>query len=61
MMAMALFGPFNERWGVAQGDDAVSSAARRRCCSSFILFMGLWPAPFVDRISETVTHLPGVS
>jgi len=27
----------------------------------FILFMGLWPAPFVDRISETVLRLPGVS
>ena len=27
----------------------------------FILFMGLWPAPFVDRISPTVVNfLPGV-
>ena len=27
----------------------------------FILFMGLWPSPFVDRISPTVVNfLPGV-
>ena len=28
---------------------------------AFLLFMGLWPAPFIDRIQETVRHLPGVS
>jgi hypothetical protein len=27
----------------------------------FIVFMGLWPDPFVDRISDTVVnHLPGI-
>ena len=28
---------------------------------SSMLFMGLWPAPFIDRIQETVRVLPGVS
>ena len=28
---------------------------------AFMLFMGLWPAPFVDRIQESVRILPGVS
>ena len=26
---------------------------------AFILFMGLWPAPFIDRITETVSSHPG--
>jgi hypothetical protein len=28
---------------------------------AFLLFMGLWPAPFIDRIQETVRNLPGVT
>ena len=28
---------------------------------TFILFMGVWPAPFIDRIQESVRNLPGVS
>jgi len=27
---------------------------------AFIIFMGLWPAPFVDRITETVSRIPGI-
>jgi NADH:ubiquinone oxidoreductase subunit 4 (subunit M) len=28
---------------------------------AFLLFMGLAPWPFVDRISETVRNLPGIT
>jgi hypothetical protein len=26
-----------------------------------ILFMGLWPDPFIDRISQTVEVIPGIT
>jgi len=28
---------------------------------AFLLFMGLWPAPFIDRISDTVRNIPGIT
>ena len=47
---MAFFGPFNEKWEGLK--DMTRSGERAAvCCIVFILFMGLWPAPFVDRIS----------
>ena len=61
MMAMAFFGPVNEQWAELKEMTYLERGDRRCCCSSFMLFMGLWPAPFIDRISETVRVLPGVS
>jgi NADH-quinone oxidoreductase subunit M len=60
MMAMALFGPFNERWSGLH-EMTILERGTASLLLAFILFMGLWPAPFIDRISETVLRLPGVS
>jgi NADH-quinone oxidoreductase subunit M len=60
MMAMSFFGPFNERWAELR-EMTYFERGTAALLLAFMLFMGLWPAPFVDRISESVTRLPGVS
>jgi NADH-quinone oxidoreductase subunit M len=60
MMAMSFFGPFNEKWAELQ-EMTVLERGTAVLLLGFILFMGLWPAPFVDRIQESVRNLPGVS
>ena len=60
MMSLSFFGPFNERWNELK-DMTRLELATAVLLLAFILFMGLWPAPFVDRISESVISLPGVS
>ncbi|HZP58209.1 MAG TPA: NADH-quinone oxidoreductase subunit M, partial [Dehalococcoidia bacterium] len=60
MMSMALFGPFNERWDELK-EMTYLERGTAALLLAFILFMGLWPAPFIDRISESVRILPGVS
>ena len=60
MMSMALFGPLNERWNDLK-EMTYLERATAGMLLAFILFMGLWPAPFVDRISESVHNLPGVT
>ena len=61
MLALAFFGPFNETLGRPEGDDVPGARGGALLMLTFILFMGLWPAPFVDRIQETVRYIPGVS
>ena len=56
MLAMAFFGPFNERWSKLVEMTRWEQAAGA-ILIFFILFMGVWPAPFVDRISSTVMTL----
>jgi len=60
MLARAYFGPFNERWESLR-DMRLGEQFGSALLIFFIAFMGMWPAPFIDRISETVKHLPGVS
>jgi NADH-quinone oxidoreductase subunit M len=60
MMATALWGPLNERWAELKDMTRLEFAAASLLLV-FMLFMGLWPAPFVDRISESVINLPGVT
>jgi NADH-quinone oxidoreductase subunit M len=60
MMSMAFFGPFNEQWAELR-EMTYLERATGALLLSFLLFMGLWPAPFVDRIEATVRHLPGVT
>jgi NADH:ubiquinone oxidoreductase subunit 4 (subunit M) len=59
MLARAYFGPFNEKWEklveMRPGEQFAAAML-----IAFILFMGLWPAPFIDRISESVSRIPGV-
>jgi NADH-quinone oxidoreductase subunit M len=60
MMSMAFFGQFNDRWDELQ-EMTLLERGTAVLLLSFILFMGLWPAPFIDRIQESVRNLPGVS
>ena len=56
MLAMAFFGPFNEKWAKLTEMTRWEQAAGA-VLIFFLLFMGLWPAPFIDRISSTVLTL----
>lgn len=60
MLAMAFFGPFNERWKEMK-EMTVWEQAGGALLIAFIVFMGVFPSPFVDRISETVLNIPGVA
>jgi NADH-quinone oxidoreductase subunit M len=60
MMAMAMFGPADTKFPDLK-EMTYLERATGVLMISFMLFMGLWPAPFIDRISETVQNLPGVS
>ncbi len=56
MLSMAFFGPFNEKWAKLVEMSRWEQAAGA-ILIFFMLFMGLWPAPFIDRISSTVLTL----
>jgi len=56
MLAMAFFGPFNEKWAKLKEMTRWEQAAGA-VLIFFLLFMGLWPAPFIDRISSSVLTL----
>ena len=56
MLAMAFFGPFNEKWAKLTEMTRWEQAAGA-VLIFFLLFMGLWPAPFIDRISSSVLTL----
>ena len=60
MLARAYFGPLNEKWeGLKEMRPGEQLAAVTLV--AFLLFMGLWPAPFVDRITDTVSALEAIS
>jgi NADH-quinone oxidoreductase subunit M len=61
LLALAFFGQFNEaRWGELKEMNRFEMAGGALLII-FIVFMGLWPATFVDKISPTVVNfLPGV-
>jgi NADH-quinone oxidoreductase subunit M len=60
MMAMSFFGPFNEKWADVKEMTYLERGTAVLLLGS-MLFMGLYPAPFIDRIQESVRLLPGVS
>jgi NADH-quinone oxidoreductase subunit M len=60
LLALSFFGAFNaQRWGNLR-EMTVWETAGGALLIAFIVFMGVWPAPFVDRISESVLKLPGI-
>ncbi|MEX2238153.1 MAG: NADH-quinone oxidoreductase subunit M [Dehalococcoidia bacterium] len=59
MLAMAFLGPFNERW-TRLPDMSVNEVMGASLLFAAILFMGLWPDPFVDRIASTIVGFPGI-
>ncbi|MBI2764583.1 MAG: NADH-quinone oxidoreductase subunit M [Chloroflexi bacterium] len=60
MFSMVFWGPFNPRWSTLKDLRPVEAIAAGLLLGA-ILFMGLWWAPFTDRIGATVILLPGVT
>ncbi len=57
LLALAFFGQFNEeRWGGLKEMTRFEMAGGALLIV-FIVFMGLWPAAFVDRIAPTVLDI----
>jgi len=57
LLALAFFGQFNEqRWGGLKEMNRFELAGGSLLIV-FILFMGLWPAPFVDKIAPSVLEI----
>jgi NADH-quinone oxidoreductase subunit M len=60
MLAMAFFGPFNEKWAELK-EMRLGEQFGGALLIVFIAFMGIWPAAFVDRISDSVAAISAVS
>jgi NADH-quinone oxidoreductase subunit M len=60
MLAMAFFGPFNEKWAELK-EMRLGEQFGGAVLILFIAFMGLWPAAFVDRIADSVAAISAVS
>jgi NADH-quinone oxidoreductase subunit M len=60
MFGMVFFGPFNARWADLKDLTPLERVSGGVLIGSMVV-MGVWWAPFVDRISGTVLHLPGVT
>ncbi len=59
MFAFAFFGPFNERWSGLK-DLLPSEMLAGGLLAGAIVFMGVWPSPFVDRIADGLRNIPAV-
>jgi len=59
LLGAAFFGPLNEKWAHLKDMRPVEAVAGA-VLIVFIAFMGMWPDPFVDRISQSVLALPGI-
>ena len=61
MMSQMFFGEFNARWDMLK-DVTWAERAGATVLVLSILAMGLWPSPWVERISTTLAQtIPGVS
>ena len=60
MLARAYFGPFNERWEEIR-EMRIGEQASAALLIAAIVAMGVWPAMFVDRITDSVGSIPGIS
>jgi NADH-quinone oxidoreductase subunit M len=60
MFAQGFFGEEVERWSGLK-DITWAERAGATVLTISILFMGLWPDPFLDRISPTVEAIPGLT
>ena len=59
MFAQAFFGEFDTRWE-RLGEITWPERAAAAVLAIAIFTLGLWPSPWVDRISTTVAGIPGV-
>ncbi|MCI0842757.1 MAG: NADH-quinone oxidoreductase subunit M, partial [Chloroflexi bacterium] len=60
MLSRAYFGPLNEKWAGLK-EMRLGEQFAAVLLIAMILLMGLWPAPFINRISETVEMIPGIA
>jgi len=60
MLSRAYFGPFNERWESLK-EMRIGEQFAGALLIAFIIFMGVWPAAFVDRITDSVSRIPGIT
>jgi len=60
MFSMVFFGPTNPRWRDLRDITPLEKISGGLLIASIIV-MGLWWAPFTDRIGVTVTSIPGVT
>jgi|DewCreStandDraft_1066081.scaffolds.fasta_scaffold00059_133 NADH-quinone oxidoreductase subunit M len=60
MLARAFYGPFNERWESLREMRPAEQFAGA-VLVFFLAFLGMWPFPFLERISATIERFPGVS
>jgi NADH:ubiquinone oxidoreductase subunit 4 (subunit M) len=61
MFSIVFFGPLNPRWKDALHDLTPLEFVAGGALIASIVVMGLWWAPFTDRIAHAVTSLPGVA
>jgi NADH-quinone oxidoreductase subunit M len=59
MFSIVFFGPFNPRWSGLKDLRPVEYIAGGALIASMVV-MGVWWAPFTDRVGVTVTQIPGV-
>ena len=59
MMAQAFFGPANEKWENLK-DMSRYEYAGGALLIAFMVLMGVYPSPFVDRIADSVLRIPGI-
>ena len=59
MMAQAFFGPANDKWENLK-DMSRYEYAGGALLIAFMIFMGVYPSPFVDRIADSVLRIPGI-
>ena len=60
MMSKAFFGAEKEKWADLRDLNRYEYVAGALLLA-FIVLMGIFPSPFVDRIAETVLNIPGVA
>ena len=60
MLARAYFGPLNERWEELK-EMRIGEQAAAALLIAGIVLMGIWPATFVDRITDSVNSIPGLT
>ncbi|MBI5949084.1 MAG: NADH-quinone oxidoreductase subunit M [Chloroflexi bacterium] len=60
MFAIVFFGPFNPRWSSLKDMTPHEYMAGALLIGSMVV-MGVWWAPFTDRVAATVTLLPGMT
>jgi NADH-quinone oxidoreductase subunit M len=60
MLARAYFGPFNERWAFLK-EMRPGEQFGGAVLVFFLVLVGMWPFPFIERISASVKNLPGIT